>query len=217
MVSLAPQELIVDSFPGGILGELRGIDLPPAVHVARRLRWDVYRRRLRGPLPRFRKTFVVESLTPEHEHALSGFSSESERLELPAIGQAPADLLLDGAHWLVVHSGPDHETVELAQYAAELQVLERSPAPILVISPVRPSWIPAGGTWRDLYPVAGHFERAERIVTAAGFNAIRETELVRERHRCIPFERKLDDQFGRAAAMQKNRQQQAGLDVAEAS
>ena len=50
---LAPDELIVDSFPGGILGELCGLELPPARLIARRLRWPAYRGRLRAPLPRY--------------------------------------------------------------------------------------------------------------------------------------------------------------------
>ncbi len=55
-------ELIVDTFPGGILGELCGLDLPPARLVARRLRWEVYEQRLDGPLPAYARTYEVEPL-----------------------------------------------------------------------------------------------------------------------------------------------------------
>jgi hypothetical protein len=198
IAALAPDQLIVDSFPGGILGELCELDLPPAVHVARRLRWDVYKRRLAEALPRFEQTLMVEPLAADHGRRLRATSAAIAPLELPRITES--EPLLDLPHWLVVHSGPDHETVELARYASELQALERSTAPILVISPARPSRLPPRAQWRDLYPAARHFRHAERIVTAAGFNAIHETAAVRDRHRCLPFERKLDDQFGRAAA-----------------
>jgi hypothetical protein len=55
-------ELIVDSFPAGILGELSGMTLPPARHVARLLRWDAYERRLDGPLPHYDVIYALEPL-----------------------------------------------------------------------------------------------------------------------------------------------------------
>src|SRR5205823_8488836 len=63
---LAPDELVIDAFPGGIVGELCGFDAAPCRHVARRLRWGRYARRLDGPLPRFEATFVLEPLEEEH-------------------------------------------------------------------------------------------------------------------------------------------------------
>jgi hypothetical protein len=206
--NLSPAELIVDSFPGGILGELCGVDVRSAVHIARRLRWGVYAPRLTGPVPRFRVTFTVEALAPAHERWLREASARLERLRLPARrGAAASGPLVRAPYWLVVHSGPDHETVDLVRYAAELRAIEKRAAPIAVISPACPSWLPAGAAWREVYPAFTHFEHAERIITAAGFNAIRETEPVRERHWCIPYERRLDDQFGRAAAARRLRRQ----------
>ena len=118
---------------------------------------------------------------------------------------------MQGQHWLVVHSGPDHETVDLMRDAAELRATENRAATIAVISPARPSWLPAGAAWRDVYPACTHFQHAERIITVAGFNAIRETEAVRERHWCIPYKRRFDDQFGRAAAARRRGRQPTSL------
>jgi hypothetical protein len=50
---LQPDKLVVDAFPGGILGEPCGLELPPARLVARALRWDAYAPRLDGPLLRY--------------------------------------------------------------------------------------------------------------------------------------------------------------------
>jgi hypothetical protein len=108
-------ELIVDTFPGGILGELCGIELPPARLVARRLRWEVYERRLRGPLPHYAVTYEVEPL------------GVGEPLELPraAVGEP----LADEPHWLVVHSGPQSEMDTL--------IARASGAPkLIVVSPL---------------------------------------------------------------------------------
>jgi hypothetical protein len=41
--------------------------------------------------------------------------------------------------------------------------------------------------------------RASRIVTACGFNVMRQTEPYRDRHTFLPFPRRYDDQFTRAA------------------
>ncbi len=180
---LGPDELIVDSFPGGILGELCGMALPPARHVARRLNWGAYAQRLDGPLPRYDAVYAVEPVA----HPLPG---PVEPLALATeAGDAP---LVEEPHWLVVHSGPEAELATLLEHAAG--------APrVLVVSPHRPARLPAHARWSDVYPVAPHLGGAERIVTAAGFNAMHETAPWRERHTFVPFERALDDQFARAA------------------
>jgi hypothetical protein len=167
-------ELIVDSFPAGILGELSGMALPPARHVARRLRWDAYLERVDGPLPDYDVVYEVEPIT----HALRGLA---QPLALP---RSPVgEPLVDEPHWLVVHSGPQPEI--------EALVARAEGAPRLVV---------VGPGHRDVYPVAPHLAHAERIVTAAGFNAVHEAAPWRERHTVVPFGRALDDQFARAAA-----------------
>jgi hypothetical protein len=196
--ALCPDELIVDSFPGGILGELCAMTLPPLRHVARRLRWEVYAQRLAGPLPRYEVIYELEPLSHEHARALIG---PVERLRLPV---APAGApLLDEPHWLVVHSGPDHELDRLLELAADAPRL-------VVVSPRRPARLPPRAQWRDVYPVAPHLPHAQRIVTAAGFNLMQETAHLRDRHTCMAFERALDDQRARSGA-----ERAAGLAVGD--
>jgi predicted glycosyltransferase len=164
-------ELIVDSFPAGILGELCGMALPPARHVARLLRWDAYITRLDGPLPSYDVIYELEPLA----HDLG----PTQPLELP---QAPiGEPLVDEPHWLVVHSGPQSELDELLRQAQDAPKL-------VVVSPLA----------TDVYPVAPHLAHAERVITGAGFNAVHENARWRERHIFLPFPRGLDDQFARA-------------------
>jgi hypothetical protein len=59
--------------------------------------------------------------------------------------------------------------------------------------------LPAGVTRIDAHPATHLYPTAEGIVTAAGFNVMLETEPYRERHHVIPFPRRFDDQFLRAA------------------
>ncbi|MEW6126397.1 MAG: hypothetical protein AB1757_04975 [Acidobacteriota bacterium] len=51
----------------------------------------------------------------------------------------------------------------------------------------------------DFYPASALFPFVHRIITAAGFNAMRQTENYREKHRFLPFARRFDNQFLRAA------------------
>ena len=197
-----PDELIVDSFPGGILGELCGMALPPARHVARRLRWPVYARRLDGALPRFELTHALEPLAEPHARRLGECSRRVQALELAPEPMRGAPLV-DMPHWLVVHSGPDREVLALAQRAASLRAASGEATVIVVISPRRPSSLPGGSEWRDVYPVRPHLAHASRLVTAAGFNTMHETATLRDRHEFVPFPRPLDDQFARAAAARR--------------
>jgi hypothetical protein len=192
--ALAPEELIVDAFPGGILGELCELDLPPARYVARRLRWSAYRRRLPGPLPHYELAHVLEPLAASHAQVVEAVAQRVEGLDLRAARSDGSEPLVNGPHTLVVHSGPDEEVAALAEYASELQPSET----LVVVAPQRPPTLPGGAVWQDVYPIGPHLPFAELVVTAAGFNAVLDGTAVRDRHRVIPFPRPLDDQFARA-------------------
>ena len=88
----APDALLVDAFPGGVLGELCGLRALAGLelhHTARLLRWGVYARRCELPLPHYDAIAVVEPLHPGHARALAAGSGAVAPLELPAPAPAP--------------------------------------------------------------------------------------------------------------------------------
>ena len=191
-----PDALYLDSFPAGVLGELCDMPLAfPVHHVARRLRLDRYLRRLDGPRPALESVHAVEELAREHERWLGPASPLD--LDDPPASPAPP---VDGPFWLVVHSGPEHEVAELALRAERARLRESPGARLALVTRHPPPGLADGVEVLDLYPAAPLYPHAERIVTACGFNAMRELRPFRERHRFLPFERPLDDQRGRAQA-----------------
>jgi len=214
---LRPKALYVDAFPGGILGDLCGCQWPPGMqlfHAARRLRWQAYTERLRGDLPFYARTYVLEPLEGEHRAALSATSEDQEELALhdpqtpptaPTTGAAGSALPLAPGAWLVVHSGPEEEIHQLVAYAADLRRQEGSIAPLVVIAPICPPNLSAESAHLDHYPAWPLFPAAARIVTACGWNAMRQTARHQGRHHFLPFPRTLDDQFVRAALRRSQR------------
>ena len=88
----APDALLVDAFPGGVLGELCGLGALAGLelhHTARLLRWGVYARRCEGPLPRYDAAAVVEPLHPGHARALGAICGNVAPLALPAPAASP--------------------------------------------------------------------------------------------------------------------------------
>jgi hypothetical protein len=164
---LGAERLIADAFPGGIQGELCGLDLP-VDYVARLLRWDAYRAAVPFELPRIGTTYVVEELT----HAPFGTVVPLD-LSLPHV-----PVVEEEPYWVVVHSGPGEEVRELVAYARELG----APRQLLVAHTV-----PAA----HLFPAA------------AKFNVMLETEQWRAKHAVVPFARRFDDQYVRAARRRK--------------
>jgi hypothetical protein len=199
--ALNPSELVVDAFPAGLRGELTATVVPPTVgtvtHLARLLRWESYGRVLPAEPVHFDRTWFVEPLTAEHGARVAALSSTVDALDLvdpePAVDPDP-DGRAAGA-WLVVHAGPAAEVAQLLRYAEETAALEGVRPRLLLVSPVAVGAVPR---W-DAYPAWPLFRGAERIVTAAGYNAVRQAAPWRERHRMVPFPRRFDDQFARAA------------------
>ncbi|WP_436531380.1 hypothetical protein [Actinoplanes sp. HUAS TT8] len=189
-----PETLVVDAFPAGVNGELSGLALPSSirtVHLARLLRWEDYRP-LMGTT-RFDETWTLEELSDGHRAHLSEISGSVAPLELV---DPPAEA--GGAHgaWLIPHTGPPAEIEELIAYARECATLENRHPRLLVAAPHRP---PVGVDNVDVYPVWPLFAEAERVISAAGFNVVRQMLPWRAKHRMLPFPRRWDDQFTRAA------------------
>jgi hypothetical protein len=206
--ALPPHELVVDAFPRGIGGELSAAVLSHrtrgVTHLARLLRWDVYRSvgpgRTMSPL-RFDRTWTLEPLTPDHRTYLESVSAEVEPLDLtdpPPRDDPDPDRTARGA-WLVVHSGPESETGELLGYAQDCATAEGIRPRLVLVAPDHPGQLPAGVQYLDAVPAWPLFARAARVITAAGFNAVRQLRPWRSRHRMVPFPRRFDDQFARAA------------------
>lgn len=193
--------LVVDAFPAGLLGELTGWAPPPGLalwHVARLLRRDRCPVDASPRLPRIDVTLVVEPLHAGHRRALESASASIRPCDLvdpPSPPPAP----IEGRHVLVVHSGPDEETLDLVACARELAAADRRGARVVLASPARPAALPDELEWRDTFPATGLFSAADRIVAAAGFNAVRQTEPFRDRRFLVPYPRRFDDQFARAS------------------
>lgn len=198
---LRPDTLVVDAFPGGINGELCAAAVPPGtrtVHLARLLRWDAYRQMLPPDELRFTHTWTVEEIDGEHRAHLERISETVAPLEL-SDPPAEAGLDLAAGTWLISHAGPAAEIHELISYARECAILEGRRPRLVLTAPSRPADLPADVRHIDPYPAWPLFARAERIVSAAGFNVVRQTSPWRARHRMLPFPRRWDDQFTRAA------------------
>jgi hypothetical protein len=194
-VACRAERLIVDTFPCGIQGEVVGLDVPMDL-VARLLRWNEYRRVVPDEMPGFDTVWRIEELTPEHEDALR---SQARRILPLDLGASPIPAAEPGNYWVVVHSGPEEEVRELVEYAEELRAVSINPPERVVVASPCPVPLPCGFVSRDVYPAAQLFPGAARIISAAGFNVMLETEPWRAKHVVLPFARKFDDQYRRAA------------------
>jgi hypothetical protein len=207
----SPKALYLDAFPAGIMGEFSDLALPaglPIHYLARRLRWAEYRAHAPGPLPPLAVAYILEPLDAEHDRFVRAQVDSVRPLALqdPPADLTPADRVrvanLAGSGrplWLIVHSDPGDELGELMGYATDLARLEGVSPALVVVAPRRPLDLPAGVAHLDSYPATPLFPLADRLFTAAGFNVMRQAIPYRERHHCLPFARRFDDQFARAA------------------
>lgn len=204
LAEVSPARIYLDAFAGGIIGEWCDFPWPAAVevrHVARLLRWERYEPRMAGAPPPIAVTYLVERPTDRHLAWLSAHGGRIEPLELLYPDPMAARVPWDGcaAPWVVVHSGPDDETMHLVDYAVDCARFEDRAPEIVLVSPRRPAALARGIRHVSTYPAAPLLGHARCIITACGFNAMAECRAHRGRHRFVPLARALDDQFLRAA------------------
>lgn len=200
------QRLIIDAFPCGIRGELAGIDAPRRDYVARRLRWSEYAPICATPAPRFDVTYVVEELEESHSDWVQMHSSAVAPLGLNVAPEAGKE----EDFWLVVHSGPAEEVQELLAYARELAA-RAGATPRMMVATRCAMELPADVALAATSPQEPPpYAAAARIITAAGFNVMLETEAWKHKHHVLPFPRRFDDQFARARARKSSSQKAEG-------
>lgn len=202
----AVKNIFLDSFPAGIIGEFADFDFGEieVFYLARLLRWKNYAHFLSGIELHFKKTFVLEPLEPAHQNFIEKHSTESSIFDLIyADFETPDEPVMkriireNSPFWLIVHAGAPEEISELMNFAAEMREIEQANVELILISP--PDY--TDHNCFDIYPAARLFPFAERIFTAAGFNALRQTAQFRSKHFVMPFERRYDDQFARALSL----------------
>jgi predicted glycosyltransferase len=229
LAEIEPAKIFLDTFPCGILGEFRCFDFPDTLeryHIARGLRWAEYEKLIGDAAPEFRRTYVVEPLETEQERYLKFHSTEMTFLQLT---DPPLTLSFKETEfvrwfekslredprpcWLIVHAGSGEEIAELLAYAREMSEQERINPRLIVIAPeVAESKLATGNgleasgpglatlfEYYHFYPASALFRFADRIITACGYNTMRQTESFKDRHRFLPMARRFDNQFLRAA------------------
>ena len=203
-----PARLYLDCFPAGLFGELCGLPLPPGLelhHLARLLRWDAYARLLQGEAPRMHRIHMLEPLAADHVRWLAAHGLVPETLQLRDPGLTTPAMACERLaalavpRWLIVHSGPQGEIRELVAYARDMAAMEGEHPRLVLVAPLAMAAAADGCLHIPAYPARGLFPLAQRIITACGFNTMRETESFRAIHRFLPMPRRFDDQHTRAA------------------
>ncbi len=198
-----PDKLIVDSFPGGIMGELCGFDYLKGVaceYIVRILKLDVYCRRLRSELPVFSRFWQVEKLGKQQDRWLKEYAEFCGApvvdldLVYPETG-ADRDFAIDNDFWLIIHSGNENELLVLLKEAQKVaKKIGITPEYIVIGQCIRPDYLPAEIKYYSVYPVSSLLEKADKVFSGAGFNLVTQMKAMRNKHICIPFHRALDDQ-----------------------
>ncbi len=201
-----PTKMVIDSFPGGILGELCDLEQLQDIsctYLARILDLPAYYQRLRGNLPKFTKIWRLEKLDAAQENWLASLGAPIETLTLPYSLTTELDATenidlseLPANHWLIVHSGDREELEQLWHFARQTAEIEGVTPEFVMVSPgCRPDFLPWQVRHYDIYPADHLIMRAARVFSAAGFNIMQQMKFCAARHHVLPIPRALDDQF----------------------
>lgn len=196
-----PEEVYIDAFPAGILGELNQVffaDSTRLFTLARILKWNVYAERIPNFRLAYEKAFVLEPLAHEHMEFLHANAKQVEELKLLVPVLRPEIPPTNDNTWLLIHSGPDPELKMLLKQVEKDAAQQKDCPEIIIVYPgKRPDFVSLDYKFINLYPAFEMFETAGRVYSGAGFNMIHQMLNYQNRHHVMPFERILDNQFAR--------------------
>jgi hypothetical protein len=202
-------EFYIDTFPCGIIGELKGLIVDNIFYIARILNWANYLPLSGNSKLYFDNTFVIEPLPTAQNEFVKQNSKDFIKIDLlypqEKISQNLEKILatFKKPPWLIVHSEPFEELQLLYQHALEIAEIEGESPEFLVISQAKEKLNGDNILQINYFPAYDFFPYSDKIFTACGFNCMYQTIPFANKHYFIPFIRRFDDQFLRA----KNRKQ----------
>lgn len=201
--TLQVEAFYVDSFPNGLIGELLHWPTPdyPVFYLARRLKWDNYKRNLQGIKFEFEGVFQLEELEAEQLDFVQTRAKQIFPLLLnypPPVSIVPTDFGVPSNKplWLIVHAFDEEEVEMLLHYASDAAQAEGCDPYFLLLSDCKHDVI--NGSCMRYFPAADWFPLADRIFSGAGFNTAQQIKPFLNKTTLIPFPRNYDDQVWRA-------------------
>ena len=201
------ENIYLDTFPAGLYGEWNNfttLGKHQFFLISRLLNWGKYIGLMISP-PKFDVIYKFEELDKEQQTCYQKLSSEilSKTLQYPP-GPLPTEFseFINAAKnpvWLIVHSETAEEVLTLYNYARDVSQAELITPTFAIVSQSVPESLQKDIITYKFFPVYPCFEAVHKIFTACGFNSMQQTYNYRNKHVFIPFERKFDNQFLRAA------------------
>mgnify|MGYP001800208478 CR=1 FL=1 len=196
--SLSFEDFYVDCFPAGILYELRRefFDCKSINYLTRRIKKNSYQ--FDQVTIKYNTCIALEDLESDQLSFIESQKMYIRYISLPApLPNSGLIPVLASKHsppiWLIIHSSNIEEIELLILKAHQLAELESVEPKIILISDNNSE--SRGVYWinNEMCPI-NYFPLAEKIFTGAGFNIIHELKGYKNKHVCLPFERKYDDQ-----------------------
>lgn len=203
---LSFENFYVDCFPGGILNELsdRYLNSDQTIWLSRRLKDDSYN--LSSVKVKYDLCLEFERPAKEQQLFCQQRGIRTAAVNLPVSLPDPVRVKhlkssLPSAFWLIIHSSSKNE-IDLLRMKADLLLVSANKkiSLILITDQDYQGDNDLMVIRNEMRPV-DYFPLAEKIFSGAGFNMIQELRDYREKHICIPFERKYDDQKWRIKTM----------------
>ena len=193
----------VDTFPGGILGELQGIIITAPSHtlLVRRLRWEAYAPQLGQGAMHYHRALLFEEVGPDQQAWLTAHVDQTVQVPYPApntdvLRIFPFLSLYPGPYWLVMHTSHQEEVESLWAHAQDVAKAEGlSPTWILLTDQALPA--PSPGMVLQESTPWDWFPHVDRIFCGGGFNTLHQVLPYAEKVKAIPFPRRFDDQAER--------------------
>ena len=196
------------------------------VYVARYLKWPEYVQSTdtNESLDKlhFDRCLIIDKLHSEQEKFVKSHCNLIEHTELKHLNEnSDLDVFYQGSNclekralekkvasekiWLVAHSMPSSELIELLQYAREIAELEHIKPHYAICTSLSVTELPSEFSKADItvfnaHPISAFFSKCERLFTGCGYNIMNETLNYSGKHHFIPFPRRYDNQFLRAKA-----------------
>lgn len=206
----SPDLLAVDAFPSGLFGELPFLGQPSVqkrVLFSRLLNFPAYERICGNASCRFDQIYLCEQMPELHLARLRKFSSRIEPLDLidPLYPEGASLELPKSPFWIVDHSGSLSEVQNLLAFARDVRRFEGFEGSMYIHSNERGLELQREEHLTSFLFTPLLYPFAAKIFTGAGFHAMRQAGQFPEKHLYLPFERRFDDQFIRAAVYSEAR------------